>query len=205
MGGEEVDFTAKVVLIGDPSTGKSAIFCRYLGRPVEDSYKATIGVDFGHKIVPVGDKKVRLQLWDTAGQERFRSLTQSYYRGAHAMIFVFDVSNLSSFEHIKKWMTEASDAVSTPNAFRLLLGNKIDLEVRAVDENVIREYAESVNVRYLQVSAKEGRNIDQVFDIVAASLPSLELKSEKIPSFKPSDITESIPAGSQPEKSSCKC
>eukprot|EP01113_Clastostelium_recurvatum_P028775 TRINITY_DN3475_c0_g1_i1.p2 TRINITY_DN3475_c0_g1~~TRINITY_DN3475_c0_g1_i1.p2 ORF type:complete len:232 (-),score=42.90 TRINITY_DN3475_c0_g1_i1:881-1510(-) len=202
----ETDYTAKVVLIGDPSTGKSAIFNRYLGRPVEDGYKATIGVDFGHRIISIGDKRVKLQLWDTAGQERFRSLTQSYYRGAQAMLFVFDVNNVQSFEHVKKWMADAADSVGNPNSIKVLIGNKIDLPTRQVDDKVAREYAETEHVRYMQVSAKDNLNIEETFKIIADTLPSrMDLSSQKIPSFRPQEITEDVQTDPVAPKKGCGC
>ena len=46
-------------------------------------------------------------MWDTAGQERFRTTTTIYYRGAHAIIVVYDVSDEDSLDSIERWVTEA--------------------------------------------------------------------------------------------------
>lgn len=80
--------TLKVLLIGTSSVGKSSLLLRY----TDDEYlapeeaSATIGVDYKLKTLSVGGKRYRLSIWDTAGQERFRTLTSSYYRGAHGVI-----------------------------------------------------------------------------------------------------------------------
>lgn len=44
--------------------------------------------------------------WDTAGQERFRTITSSYYRGAHGIIVVYDVTDRDSFANVKNWLNE---------------------------------------------------------------------------------------------------
>ncbi|KAG6518325.1 hypothetical protein ZIOFF_021729 [Zingiber officinale] len=72
------DYTFKIVLIGDSGVGKSSIILNY----TSDNK----GVDFKTKILTLGDKKVKITIWDTAGQERFRTLTSSFYRGAHGIL-----------------------------------------------------------------------------------------------------------------------
>ena len=79
-----------------------------------------MGVDFKFKTVDIADKTVKLQLWDTAGklpnfiefwilitiqgQERFRSITSSFYRGAHGIMLVYDVYDQQSFINCQsKW------------------------------------------------------------------------------------------------------
>ncbi|KFD46052.1 hypothetical protein M513_13076, partial [Trichuris suis] len=103
---------------------------------------ATIGVDFMIKTLMVGDDKVKLQIWDTAGQERFRSITQSYYRSAHAIILVYDVACQPTFDRLPEWITEI-DQYANQKVLRILAGNKCDKEEeREIPERVGSEFAE---------------------------------------------------------------
>jgi small GTP-binding protein len=103
-----------------------------------------------------------VQLWDTAGQERFKTITASYYKGAHGVIFVFDLSNRKSFENVQEW---ASDVISSQNstAVRALVGNKADLNARDISETEIGELAGKLEASYIEVSAKRGTNIDKLY------------------------------------------
>ena len=47
---------------------------------------------------------ISLQLWDTAGQERFQSVTKAYYRGAHGVILMYDITQEESFIAVKSWI-----------------------------------------------------------------------------------------------------
>ena len=87
----------KIVITGDPNVGKSRILQRFIhGRSSEQ--KPTIGVEFTSKLVELSDNlTVNLQIWDTAGSERYRAVTKHYYRGAHGVIVVFDITSLDSF------------------------------------------------------------------------------------------------------------
>ena len=86
--------------------GKSSIILRYTKNEFNASMVSSIGVDFKAKDIIVDNKKVKLQLWDTAGHERFRTITTSYYRGAHGIAIVFDLSDRETFEHVEKWLEE---------------------------------------------------------------------------------------------------
>ncbi|KAA8572894.1 hypothetical protein EYC84_003455 [Monilinia fructicola] len=88
--------------------GKSALLIRYCDDQFDsESSTATIGVDFKLKTLSIHGKPYRLNLLDTAGQERFRTLSNSYYRGAHAVILVYDVTNRESFNSMGRWVEEA--------------------------------------------------------------------------------------------------
>ena len=88
----EYHYLFKVVLVGNSAVGKSSILVRYADDEFSEVFMATIGVDFRFKSFNLNSNKVKLQIWDTAGHEKFRTITNSYYKGAHALILVFDIT-----------------------------------------------------------------------------------------------------------------
>ena len=103
--------------------GKTSIISRFMYDKFDNSYQATIGIDFLSKTMYLEDRTVRLQLWDTAGQERFRTITSAYYRGADGIIMVYDVTSQDSFDHVSDWLKEVNRYASEGTA-KLLVGNK---------------------------------------------------------------------------------
>jgi len=123
--GPDYDYLFKLLLIGDSGVGKSCLLLRFTDDTYNDSYISTIGVDFKIRTIEIEGKVIKLQIWDTAGQERFRTITSSYYRGAHGIIVVYDVTDQVTFNNVKQWMQEIQRyACDTVN--RLLVGNKVD-------------------------------------------------------------------------------
>ena len=90
----------------------------------------------------------QLQLWDTAGQERFRkSMVAHYYRNVHAVVFVYDVTKLSSFESLPIWVQECNRHHLTYAIPRILVGNKSDLTSgRSVDTARAQKFADLHNM-----------------------------------------------------------
>ncbi|CAN1345491.1 GTP-binding protein YPTM1 [Linum perenne] len=130
--GTEYDYLFKLLLIGDSSVGKSCLLLRFADDSYVDSYISTIGVDF--KLMLITDLCGSFSFqWDTAGQERFRTITSSYYRGAHGIIIVYDVTDMDSFNNVKQWLNEI-DRYANDTVCKLLVGNKCDLvENKVVD------------------------------------------------------------------------
>ncbi|XP_066998021.1 ras-related protein Rab-37 isoform X1 [Anabrus simplex] len=170
---ETFDLTCKVMLLGDSGTGKTCLLIRFRdGLFLSGTYISTVGIDFRNKVVTVDQTKVKLQIWDTAGQERFRSVTHAYYRDAHALLLLYDVTNKTSFDNIRAWLGEIRE-YSQDDVVIMLLGNKSDCNserlVRKEDgERLAREY----NVAFMETSAKTGLNVELAFMAVARELKS---------------------------------
>ena len=123
----------------------------------------TLGVDVKYKYITYENKKIRLDIWDTAGQERFRGIAQNYFRGAHGIIFVFDISNKDSFSKLRFWMTDAISNMSKGTVM-VIAENKIDLEEkRQVSKELIKEFGEKNNIEIFSTSAKTGEGVEQIF------------------------------------------
>jgi len=170
---KDYDHLFKLLLIGDSGVGKSCILLRFADDAFTDNFISTIGVDFKIKTILIEGKRVKLQIWDTAGQERFQTITTSYYRGAHGLIIVYDVTNKNSFDNIKKWLDDVERNAS-PNIVKLLVGNKADLEhKRVVDFASAKAVAERLNIEYLETSAKANVNIGKSFEQLAKSITKI--------------------------------
>ncbi|KAJ4919516.1 hypothetical protein JOQ06_025955 [Pogonophryne albipinna] len=165
----EYDYVFKLVMIGDCCVGKSCLLLRFADDMYTESYKCTIGVDFKIRTIELDGKTIKLQIWDTAGQERFRTLTSSYYRGAHGIIVVYDVTDQESFNNVKQWLQEI-DRHASENVNKLLVGNKCDLTKKVVDYTTAKEFAENVGIPFLETSAKSATNVDQAFMTMAAEI-----------------------------------
>ncbi|CAG0919221.1 unnamed protein product [Notodromas monacha] len=138
----------KVVVIGDSGVGKTCLTYRFCNGRFPSKSEATIGVDFREKICLVGDESIKLQLWDTAGQERFRkSMVSHFYRNAHAVVFVYDITRKSSFESLPTWIQECNKHQLTYAMPRILVGNKCDMnDHRAVETARAQKFADLHNM-----------------------------------------------------------
>jgi len=155
----------KVVIIGDSFVGKTSIInCLITGSLIDT--KPTIGSQH-HKYTFINkeNRDINLDLWDTAGQERFRSVIPMYYKGAKAIIVVFDITNKESFEGAKKWIEEIEQ--NNKGTLIFLIANKIELiSKRTISEEIIKEYTEKKKIDYLECSAKENLKIKESFEYI---------------------------------------
>jgi Ras-related protein Rab-1A len=160
----------QLLLIGDSGVGKSCLLLRFADDSYTDSYISTIGVDFKIRTVELDGKVIKLQIWDTAGQERFRTITSSYYRGAHGIIVVYDVTDQDSFNNVKQWLNEI-DRYASESVQKLLVGNKCDMVSKKVVEfETAKQFADSLSITFLETSAKNAQNVEQAFLTMAAQI-----------------------------------
>jgi len=177
----DYDYLLKILLIGDTGVGKSCLLYRYSDDQYSSNYISTIGVDFKIKTFDVDDKVVKLQIWDTAGQERFKAITTSFYRGAHGIIVAFDVTSRSTFTNIKSWLYEI-DRYAVANVCKVIIGNKCDMvDDRVVSYEEAKEFADFLNIEYVECSAKDNLNVQDTFDaltrrIIKKQYPKIDIK-----------------------------
>ena len=174
------DMLFKVLLAGNTSVGKSSLFLRFVDKIWNDAFVPTIGVDFKIKTLNIDNKNVKLQIWDTAGQERFRTIISSYYRGAHGILLIFDLTQSESFDSLKNWLIEI-EKNSSKNVKKILIGNKCDLnDLRKIPINKGKEFADTYNMKFIETSAKNNVNINECFNILGKELlNNLDLKLNK--------------------------
>jgi len=166
----EYDYLFKLLLIGDSGVGKSCLLLRFADDTYTESYISTIGVDFKIRTVELDGKTIKLQIWDTAGQERFRTITSSYYRGAHGIIVVYDITDQESFNNVKQWLQEI-DRYACENVNKLLVGNKCDLtQKRTVETQAAKDYADQLGIPFLETSAKSSTNVETAFLTMAGEI-----------------------------------
>ncbi|KAF9599234.1 hypothetical protein IFM89_036360 [Coptis chinensis] len=94
--------------------------------------------------------------WDTVRQERFKTITISYYRGAHDIIVVYDVTDQESFNNVKQWLNEI-DRYASENVNKLLA------------------FANKIGNPFMETSAKSSTNVEQAFMAMAAEIKNIVL------------------------------
>ncbi|GFQ05474.1 RAS-related protein rabd2c, partial [Phtheirospermum japonicum] len=166
------DYLFKLLLIGDSGVGKSCLLLRFADDSYLESYISTIGVDFLMLQKIRTGKTIKLQIWDTAGQVRFRTITSSYYRGAHGIMVVYDVTNQERFNNIKQWLNEI-DRYASENVNKLLVGNKCDLTAqKVVSTETAKAFADEIGIPFMETSSKNATNVELTFMAMSAAIKS---------------------------------
>jgi len=183
---KEKEILTKVLVVGDIGTGKTSIIKRTVHNKFEDQYKATIGVDFGLKVMKQNDISCRIQLWDIAGQERYGNMTRVYYQEAIAAFVVFDVTRPATLEGAIKWKFDIDQKVRLPDSDNedpipvILLANKSDL---IKDDKICEKTSEEIDefckkhgfLSWYKVSAKDDVNIQSAIDEINSKIIEFSL------------------------------
>ncbi len=197
----------RLVLIGDSNVGKSSLLTRYVANEFDPVCRNTIGIDFREKTVNIplvvtGDEKqsfekeMKLQLWDTAGQERYKSLVNIYYRGAHGVILMYDVTSRESFVNVTKWIKELKEQIDVSKACFLLVGNKIDLKNRQISTKEGFALANQEKYQFFETSvATSYENIEGEFlkfceSLIQKRTPQINIKTSKYIFINPKEKTK---------------
>ena len=161
----------KVLIIGDSNTGKSCLIDCFTGEEFSTVYRATIGIDFKIHTVVLDGVKVKVYIWDTAGDPRFRGTSTPFYREATAIIVAYSVTNKESFLNVPLWIEEAKKC-GRPDVKLIVVGTGCDRKDREVDYCTARDFADEQKLSFLEVSAKDGTNVELAFLTSIQSLSS---------------------------------
>lgn len=154
-----------------------------------------------------------MQIWDTAGQEKFRSIVQTYYKGAMGIILAYSVTDKKSFQDIEGWMKQIYNNASS-DVVIVLVGNKCDLPERVVETSEGKRIADQYNIKFFETSAKDGINVFEAFyelgkaikDKLGDDIPQNLLKPTE-PGANPGGPIKIDNKPTQPteQKPGCKC
>ena len=174
---ENYDFIFKVLLLGNSDVGKSSLLLRYVDSVWNDAFVPTIGVDFKVKTLTINEKKVKMQIWDTAGQERFRTVVSTYFRGAHGILLLYDVTNRDSFKNLESWLIEI-EKNAKEKVLKILIGNKCDLtDDREIQSDEGKAFALRNGMEFMETSAKMNTNVTEAFETLGKLMIEFNSKS----------------------------
>ena len=167
---EKKIYEFKVILLGNSSVGKTSILERFVSKKFSEFQRCTINVECKKKSILLGPTtSALLSIWDTAGEEKFRALTKNYYRDAQGILLLYDINDRKTFLDLNKWIIDIYEICKKEEISIILVGNKIDLE-RNVKEDEIIQFAEKYDFQQFEVSAKNGINIDLIFEKLAEEM-----------------------------------
>ena len=164
----------KVLLLGDSTVGKTCFLMRYTDNTFQEIHMSTIGLDYRLKSMTLkSGKNVKVQIWDTAGQDRFRAITKNYFKGAHGIILIYDVTDEQSFDNVSNWINQIKEEASD-NVIIFLVGNKIDdVDHRKIQTENGENLANTFKLDFFETSAKTGENVQKTFQTLVQKIDEI--------------------------------
>jgi small GTP-binding protein len=176
---KEADYKFKLAVVGDPGVGKTSTILRFTDNAFSRVYVPTMGTNISDKNFQVGNDFVELIIWDIAGQSKFQTIRKHFYQGVNGIILIYDLTNPKSFESISAWYKDIKSYYSHKKSIvGFIFGNKLDLvNKRKVKNSTAIKLAKALDLKYIEISALTGQNVENAFYDIAKKL--IELK--KIP------------------------
>ena len=173
----------KVILIGESSIGKTAIINRYIYDNYLNNYIQTIAPNYFQKEIKIENKILKLDIWDTAGEERYRAITKIFFNEVQICFLLYDITSKESFKEMKEYWYEQIKLIKECKGKNFILfflfnflwkkvifivGTKCDLfEKEEVNENEARNFAETINAKFILTSALNNIGINEMFENAA--------------------------------------
>ena len=168
---KDFDRGFKIIIAGCQGVSKSCLLVRYVDNIWAGNLQSTIGVDFKFKTININEYKVKMQIWDTAGSQAFKSIVSAYYRGADAVVLVYDRSEKTSFLELNNFWIQEVKKYKQPNCELVLIANKSDLGDGGITDEQIKKLMKVQGISiYKETSAKTGDQVSQAFEELAEKL-----------------------------------
>lgn len=163
-------YNAKVAVVGSLQVGKTAIINAINKGKFSDEYRSTTSCTFNEiqLFSKTYNKKISLNVWDTVGQEKYQSLSKMFYKDAHIIILVYDITNEKSFNEINDIWLKDIETMGEQFKILILAGNKSDLyEEETVPQETAAKFAHDINAKLIFCSAKTNDGIREMFEYCA--------------------------------------
>ena len=155
----------RLITLGDSNAGKSCIINYFIEKKFTTKAN-TVGVDFYSKEYKIDQHSIKVQIYDTSGQEKFRTIASNYYKRADGILLVFDLTQKKTYLNMEYWVKEMQSQMDTSSVGLVILGNKVDLPEKVIQEREGIELASSLNTQYFETSALNGTNIAEAMDFL---------------------------------------
>jgi small GTP-binding protein len=169
----------RVVLIGDAAVGKTSLLNRFIHGHFDENELGTVGANFQMLVRGVNGSSANIQIWDTAGQEKYRALSPIYYREATGAIFVYDVTDSASYEHLNNWVSSFT-AIAGSEAVIAIAANKIDL-IPDYQGSILEaaKIANDSNYLFEPTSAYSNVGVAKLFEAFLTSVVELSARRKR--------------------------
>ncbi len=167
----DVDYTFKILLLGDPAVGKTSLVQRFLHGKFTKDYITTVGMEPYNRYQEINGSNVLLNLWDIAAGTLFTSIRNLFFKGAKGALIVFDLTRRDTFENVEVWLEEVGKF--SPDLKFILVGNKNDLRNdRVVYRREGNQKAREIDscIGYIETSALTGMRVEDAFLQIAKLL-----------------------------------
>ncbi|CAH1780335.1 unnamed protein product [Owenia fusiformis] len=174
----EFKYIFKIVVVGDSGVGKTSLIRTYTDGQFQHYLHPDGLLDKKEKVLRLGSDKIKLEIWDTAGQERYRSLTASYYRGAHGCLILFDASVTDattntnrSLDRCVHWLDDTTQYCNDSTC-KMLVATKCHLldETKTLKCELGKKFADENNLSYMELSSEKNMNVNETFEKLAQIL-----------------------------------
>lgn len=167
-----------IIVLGDGKVGKTSLILKTVNNEFRENLLSTVGIDYLEKKITVEGQKIKLKIYDTAGQERFKSIALKTTKTSEGVLLVYSITDESSFNSLEGWIESIQNQINLNKKPLVLLGNKCDVpeDMRKIPFEKGQNFADKLNIKFFECSAKEGINVNEAFDYIAKEMFQIHKK-----------------------------